>query len=71
MSITPIKIHKPTPSTHLPGHERAAAAKRRQNTALPAILGTRPPRQPKPKPHTGRKTYDTRIDSARHPFGIV
>ena len=52
-----ITIHKPKPSTHLPTHERAAAAKRRHNANLPAIPGTRPPRQPRPKPHTGRKTF--------------
>lgn len=58
-----IKIHTPKPSTHLPAHERAAAARRRRDAALPAIPATARHAHGNPKPR--RKTFDTRVLNSR------
>ncbi len=58
---TPIPLHQLKTQTHLPAHEHAARRRRLEATALQEIPGSRPPRQPRPPLHKGRKTFDTRI----------
>ena len=54
-----VDVHEPTPTTHLPAHERAAR-RRRASTERPAATAKRNP-NPTPAVPLGRKSADTRF----------
>lgn len=54
-----VEVHEPTPTTHLPAHERAARRKR-VTTERPAATPKHNPNPTPPAP-LGRKSADTRF----------